>query len=767
MVQPANIESNDDVQAEDNWLRKVRSAWDSSTNYYKSNVENRQRRNQALFDSKHPDGSKYHTPSYRYRSRIFRPKIRSASRKLEASAVQALFSTIDAIEIAPADEFNQQDILAAELNAGVLKHHLRNTMKWYQTCIGGVQDAFKTGVVISYNYWKKDVIEHKIQKAQYGTDGQALFDDNGELVTKEVIEEEVIEDRPCVELLPDNRVRWHPAASWIDPIGTSPYVCIIWPLYVYDIKRRMRDGEWHQLSDEQIKSAKISLEDDSVEAQRRGRREDPLEMQTPGVGDYDVSTCLQWFMIDDSGKRVEFWTLGTLYRVSDPTDIKKQYPHGEVPVTMGYLYLESHKNRPVSGCELGEESQKETNDLTNSRLDNIKLANNKRYLVRRGANVDLQTLITNAAGSATMVEDPSRDVHVLEHNDIPASSYTEQDRIDVLFDELLGSFSQSSIQSSRALNETVGGIARMQGSAGSTTDYDLRTIVETWLEPTLRQVLSLVQNYSTDNNLISNIGRKSGYEDVNDESLGGSVQLTVEVGIGASNPVFKAQQFIGAIKTFTEILQMMRQAQITELQTEEIAKELFGYIGYKDGSRFFSINEQGQVDPNMQALQEELQELTSKIESQEIKAQADKELKRMELAQRTASERKQRELEEEKNKRDNATKIKVVLLNNKHDDKKANDELRKLDKQLQTQKEINSENNKTTKETARLSSDAAKESAKYARPEKKEEARKEEKPKSLKNLRVKRKDGKMIALEPEYGEGDQSLINLEYEDEAV
>jgi hypothetical protein len=69
-----------------------------------------------------------------------------------------------------------------------------------------------------------------------------------------------------------------------------------------------------------------------------------------------------------------------------------------------------------------------------------------------------------------MVNSPE-DVEALEFNDVTASSYAEQDRLNVDFDELLGNFSRSSVQTNRKLNETVGGMALISQGANQLTEF--------------------------------------------------------------------------------------------------------------------------------------------------------------------------------------------------------------------------------------------------------------------------------------------------------
>jgi hypothetical protein len=694
IAQPTNIESTDNAKPQDDWLKRVKSAWQVSDSYYTANLEQRIVKNQLLFDSKHPPGSKYHTDAYRFRSKLFRPKIRSAGRKTEAAGVQAFFSTIDCIDISAEDQNNPQAMIAAELTGALLKHHLNNTIPWFQTCIGGLQDAFKTGVVCSFNHWKKSTSRYTVKVPAFGPDEQQLLDEKGKPIYNDEKREDILEDRPDVELFPFSQLRFHPAAKWIDPMNTSPFVARIMPMYVCDIKARMREqtpdsSRWHKLDDDAIVRAKLKKNEDADAQARNQNRQNPDDVQTPGVKDYDISYVLHWFMIDpNDGRRYEFYTLGTDEKLTEPKLLKATYPHGKVPITYGCFFLEAHKVVPTSGPELGEGLNKEANNISNSRLDNIQLVLNKRYIVRRGRQVDVRSLVMNAPASVTFATDPTSDVVPLEFNDITGSSYEEQSRIDNDSDELLGNFSQSSIQSNRAMNDTVGGMQLLHGSSGQLTDYGLKTFVETWMEPTLRQLLSLIQFYESDTKRITKAASSAGMMEKfapvdaqgqpmpgpdgkpaqfqpTEEMMEGDVKLTVNVGVGASNPVFKAQQFIMAVKQLAEVAVALKQGQITGVQMQEIAKELFGYIGYKDGSRFFKLDEEGAPDPQVQEMQAELQRLTQVIESKQVEQEGAKAIKALEMAQKTGSERKQREHEWNTGVAERANKLKLKLIDAK------------------------------------------------------------------------------------------------------
>ena len=86
------------------------------------------------------------------------------------------------------------------------------------------------------------------------------------------------------------------------------------------------------------------------------------------------------------------------------------------------------------------------------------------------------------------MDDPENDLQVQETQDVTVSSQAEQDRLNLDFDDVAGAFSGSSVQSNRNLNETVGGMNNFTASANKVENYHLRTWIETWAEPVLRQV---------------------------------------------------------------------------------------------------------------------------------------------------------------------------------------------------------------------------------------------------------------------------------------
>lgn len=77
------------------WLARAREGYEQSSDYFDEHYRQQQEKNVANFMSRHPKGSKYHSEAYRSRSRLFRPKTRSAIRGAEANLADAMFATLD------------------------------------------------------------------------------------------------------------------------------------------------------------------------------------------------------------------------------------------------------------------------------------------------------------------------------------------------------------------------------------------------------------------------------------------------------------------------------------------------------------------------------------------------------------------------------------------------------------------------------------------------------------------------------------------------
>lgn len=574
----ADINANEKMTPE-KALSLARDAYSGSTNYFDTNIRARIEQDIRRFQSRFPAGSKYLSDAYRARSKVFRPKTRAMVRKNEAVAAEAFFSTLDMVSIIPSDESDIVQSVSAEVMQQLLQYRLTKSIPWFLTCVGAYQDAQVTGMVISHQYWEYNA-KKKI-------------------------------DRPKIEILPIENIRFDPAAAWYDPINTSPYVIRLMPMYVKDVKSRMKLGRWNDLDDAKIMSAVRNY--DTTRMERDGNRTDSTDTQT-GITDYTIVWVHQ-NIVEWDGEDFMFYTLGTELLLTDPVPLVNEYAHcsnGSRPFVAGCCVIETHKLYPVGASNLGAQVQDEINEVTNQRLDNVKLVLNKRYFVKRNKQVDVRSLTRNVPGSVTLMTDPEQDVKTQDTPDVTSSSYNEQDRLNLDFDDVTGVFSGSSVASNRKLNETVGGMNILTGNANQVTGYQLKTFVETWVEPVLRQLMLMEQHYETDEVVMALVAKKAnlfqrfGLNTVTDELLSQELSLSVNVGMGATSPTDKVNTLslgMGTIRTVLADGLLEKYG----LQPQEFIKEILGALGHKDGGRFFKFD--GGEDPRIQSLQQQIQEL--------------------------------------------------------------------------------------------------------------------------------------------------------------
>lgn len=638
--QNANPNTSDDAW----WIARSRTAYNQSESWFNANVRRRVEDAMRLFNSKHPRGSKYRDETYSKRSKLFRPKTRSGMRKTEAAGAAAFFATQDAVTCSAPNPSDRMQRLGAEVNAELLNYRLTqpDNIPWFITCLGALQDAGKQGVVISKQEW---LFEEK----QMAFEEQEVDELTGDVLgSRNVIESQVIYDRPNIKLRPIENIRFSPAADWTDPINTSPFMIDMEPWFVGDVRSRMEEGakgeydvKWRDLSIPIILSSRAESFD-PVRQAREDQREDRYEEVSSDVREHDVVWVHHnYFRID--GEEWYFATLGTEIMLTDPVPMSDTTPLKKRPYVMGFSVLETHKTYPSGQVDLGRPLQEEINDVTNLRIDNIHHILSPRYFVRRGQSVDIRSLMRNVPGGITAMEDPNTDVNIRQIQDATSSGYMEQDRLSVEMDELNGTFSQSSIASNQNINERVGNTQMLGESANQVTELMIRTFAETWVEPVLQQVMELEQALESDAVVLAVVGSRMG---VSAEQvfrmLELPVKVSVNVGFGATNPQRRLQKVAMAFSTLGQINPQW----IMEADKAEVVNEVLGAVGYKSAERFFpGIGQADQEeDPRIAQYEEQIQQLQAALEGkgQEIQAKGQIDLQREEMRLRAQDQRDQR-----------------------------------------------------------------------------------------------------------------------------
>ncbi len=640
-------------EEEIDWLERARSAYYSSTSYVDSNYRKAWEDAIRAFNNQHPTDSKYNQPAYEKRSRVYRPKTRSIIRKNEAAAAAAFFSNVDVVSISARDQTSKAEAASAEIMKEILQYRLTKSIPWYQVVLGGLQDAQTTGVACAHAYWdyKEAPAEEVVAVVTVAalpleaamTEGKPEGETEGEYPAQTTVPEGAMVateqggleagapapltasapemqqpvaliDKPVIDLIPVENMRIDPGANWMDPINTSPYVIHLMPMYVLDVKEKMKAGVWLQLSDAVIGQA-TEAKADTTRIARNKDRDDPYSADSKSVDDYEI-VWVQRHIHRRDGEDYEFYVMGDVALLTDPVPLKDTVFHGKRPYVMGCCVLETHKVFPTSIPQLSKGLQDETNEIANQRLDNVKFVLNKKWFVKRGKEADIAGLIRNVPGGVVMLDDPQADVREVTWPDVTASAFQEQQGINMEMDELLGNFNPAALMTQGAANAPARNMAMLGQSNGTLVEYLIRTFTETFVQPLLKQLVQLEQAYETDQVIMkiaakrAKVFQKYGIDEQTDALLDNELTLTVNVGMGATDPMQKLNKFLSAMGTYTAMLQKP----VPGIDMAEVGKEIFGHLGYADGSRFFTVE-----NPQLLQAQQQLQQATALI--QQLQAQ--------------------------------------------------------------------------------------------------------------------------------------------------
>jgi hypothetical protein len=244
--------------------------------------------------------------------------------------------------------------------------------------------------------------------------------------------------------------------------------------------------------------------------------------------------------------------------------------------------------------------------------------------------------------------------------------------------EVQGTFSGQAVANNRELNETVGGMKLLSNAATKIVDFDIRTFVFTFVRPVLELYMLTIQYYENDQTIMAIAANNSAYfprltvEDLTDDIMTKQLELKVDVGIGATDPVQRVNTLMYGVNA---VMQLPGMAE--NMDAKAVGSAIFATLGQGDGSKFFPNLAKNFVekekappppDPLVLAAQEEAKgrveeaQVRSQTELQKLDMQlaADRELKLIELALKAELDGKGNQIDILKTLLENDTRLKIA-----------------------------------------------------------------------------------------------------------
>ncbi|HET9672665.1 MAG TPA: hypothetical protein VFQ40_07430 [Actinomycetota bacterium] len=523
-----------------------------------------------------------------WRSAMFVPytfsSIEAMVPKLVSSAPKFVCEPIGPEDVIPAKLMEQKLLAAAE------QTHLRVEL------IKGVKTCLKYGTGIIKNFWKIDVKHRWVEQPKIQmmdvfqdmpvtdpTTGAQVTDVDGfPEVSEELVgtEPEVVTDpetgEPVMEWVKEEFTTYAgPASCWVDPFHfwLAPEATSIDDAR-YSIERFYREQHYiaqkilegtYQLPPWVEKIEETFPTDETVDVRER---------EIGGGGTEDVTRkpveLLEFHTSDN--RVITMMNRTTIIRVQE-----NPYWHGEKPYSMWPDYLDEGSAWGIGEVEAIEGVQDMINAIYNQRIDNVRLGMDKVLLANVKALEDENDLIWKPGGVVRVVGDylPQEAVQVLELGDVTASSFQEAEKGEQLIERITGIGGYQLGQVEEGQNRTATGVSLITEQGSSKFQMKVQLMEELALVRTARQWGSMIQQYTTEEELVRQMGPAGTFlfGTLTPDAVQGNIDYRIDVLSSTQNETVKKEQALMLAETLSA---MIPQA------VPKLAQDLLEAFGVKD-----------------------------------------------------------------------------------------------------------------------------------------------------------------------------------------
>ena len=586
-------EGSGDTDFEEDMLELAGEAYSASTSYLETYKVREWIDAYKLYNGQHTKDTKFFDKSRpHYLSKFFIPKTYEFIVTQTAYVKQAMFSGSSYVDSQIYNDYDAQAAVQADFFKTFLEYRLKEDKNWYyKHIISQYQDAHLTNfpcAKVSYDFEKEKAI-----------------------VTPISVE----------------RIRIHPQSNPLDPVNSSPYLIHIIPMYVYQVKKRMKskgEDKWLKLSDDEMLKTIHKIENDVASARNDFESELSESEGDTSLKDHQIVYIHENFIVGEDGTDYCFYTLGKEKLLSKVYKTEELYFQGR-PFVIGSVMIEAGRVYPKAPIIHAKPLQEMLNELQNMSNDIKRRVSMPNFLVSRKVH-DLYALESAKPGAYIKVNDPQNDIVPLQ---VPTQVNNLQEGIMTAathIDDMLGRYGISTAQSKAGANSSVGGMQQQASSANLISELYLSTFIETYVEPMLEMYLSVEMKYNGGNKgLVKKIFNDYGVAKRAEEKgileadlptqlskMDKTVKIGINAAVGAANPDVKFQKIIATLSQLSKLAAEMNPSMPYNM--EEIVKETLSIQGYKNPAKFIKKGD----DPMIAQLQAKLQQLQEQMKTKEF-----------------------------------------------------------------------------------------------------------------------------------------------------
>ena len=495
-----------------------------------------------------------------WRSKVFMPY----SFSIIETVAPRLLSEVPKFVVMPMSPDDVESALAMES----LMDRSTSATDLYLELTKAVKSALKYGTGILKNFHRRDI--YRAQRAQpifepvtlmmptpqLGMDGQPAMSLDGNMMFSD--REVTIDNRQVgTQMVPYEYVGYDGPASvfvdlfnfWVAPEATDMEDAR------YVIHRTYKEmGEVLRLVNEGVYQLPPSMTPEDV----TDVDDEPLSrrLQAIGIGGSSADTTRKPVEL------LEFWTKdGRVATMANRKAVLRHdqnpFNHGMKPFSRFVDYLQEGEFYGVGEIEAIEGLQDVQNALVNSRVDNVKLNVHSMFAINKEAVKDPRHLQVRPGGVVEIQGDfpVSEAFQRIDFGDVTASAFAEVAEMERQIERVTGVTAYQTGTDSPSLNDTATGVALISEQGNTKFAMKLRLIELTGLRPLARQWGSIIQQFTTEEQMVRVLGVDGQwvFQAISPESIQGALDFDIQVSSTTQTETIRRQQDIMLVQLLAQV----------------------------------------------------------------------------------------------------------------------------------------------------------------------------------------------------------------------